>query len=367
MSFLRYNPSVCVIGNEYEIIVNAKENGLLSVRVAGETFEEDNTGCLYSEKSIAKIRVPQSALDQAKSYEVLYRKAIDRKAYFSEFGDEETATFAFKPLEKTEKIHAYHIADVHYNFDIALKTATFFGDELDLLIVNGDIGEVETEENYFEVAKFVGDVAKGELPVLFIRGNHDTRGKLAEKYADYFPTNGKATYFTFEVGCLAGVAFDCGEDKEDTHLHTDGRPVYNGCNNFKKFRIKETEWLKKVMLPTDKIPFVVGHIPPVHTTSHHGDVFDIERDLYAEWDNQFDRLGAKFMLCGHMHRAYVLLEDDARNTLPHTYPVIVGSACYFGQQPMELWGTALTIDKDGALVQFTDQDQRVREEYAIKY
>jgi Icc-related predicted phosphoesterase len=367
MSFLRYAPSVCVIGNEYEIIVNAKENGLLSVQIAGETFEEENAGCLYTQKTIAKISVPQKLLDREKSYEIVYRKTIDKVAYFSVFGDEERVRFAFKPLEKTEKIHAYHIADVHYNFDIAVKAANFFGDDLDLFIVNGDIGEVETEENYFEVAKFVGDITNGGLPVLFVRGNHDTRGKLAEKYGDYFPVNGKDTYFTFEVGALAGVAYDCGEDKVDAYIHTDGRPVYNGSNNFEKFRRRETEWLKNITLPEGKIPFAVGHIPPVHTTSHVGDVFDIERELYAEWDNEFDRLGIKFMLCGHMHRAYVLFDGDERNTLPHDYPVIVGSACFFGETPPKIWGTALTIDRGGVLVQFTDQNKKVREEYVIKY
>ncbi len=365
MSFLKYHPSVCVIGNEYEILIGLQENGLVSVRIGGETYEEENTGCLYSEKNYAKIRVPQEKLNAAKKYEIVYRKTVNRKAYFSEFGDEETQAYSFKPLEKTEDIHAYHIADVHYNFDIALSVASYFGEELDLFLVNGDIGEVETEENYFEICKFVGDVTKGEIPVLFVRGNHDTRGHLAERFTDFFPANGKDTYFTFEVGPFVGVAFDCGEDKPDTHIHTNDKPVYNGCNNFAKFRRRETEWLKKVTLPKGKLPFAIGHIPPVHTTAHKGDVFDIERDLYAEWNEKFEELGVKFMICGHLHRAYVLFSDDERNTLPHKYPVIVGSACYFDRK--SLWGTALTIGTKSMKVEFTDENKQVKESYEINY
>ena len=44
MEFLRCLPSVFVIGNEYEILVTAKENGLFSVTVDGKVFYEENAG-----------------------------------------------------------------------------------------------------------------------------------------------------------------------------------------------------------------------------------------------------------------------------------------------------------------------------------
>ena len=94
-------------------------------------------------------------------------------------------------------------------------------------------------------------------------------------------------------------------------------------------------------------------------------MFDIERDLYAKWNKKFEKLGVKFMVCGHLHRAYVLFDGDERNTLPHKYPVIVGSECHFDKN--SLWGTALTIGKKSVKVEFTDENKQVQESCEIKY
>ena len=353
--FLKCKPTVFVIDNEYEILIYAKQNGLFSVTVGNERYYPENSGVLDSEKPFAKIRIPQSALNEAKKYTVCYRETVKRQPYYSQFKDEETQEFAFRPLEKTDDIRIYHIADVHYLFEDALLVGSYFGDDLDFLIVNGDIGEVETEENYFDVIRFVGEASRGEIPTLFVRGNHDTRGKLAELYTDYFPANGKNTYFTFELGALCGVVFDCGEDKVDEQIE------YGGSNAFEPFRRRQTAWLKSVELPQGKIPFAVGHIIPVQTTRHAGDPFDIERDIYTEWNAQFERLGVKLMLCGHMHDAYVLQKNDERSLIKHNYPVVVGSK----QRNGELWGTAITVKNGEIRVCFTDKNHEIKESYIL--
>ena len=369
MEFLRCLPSVFVIGNEYEILVTAKENGLFSVTVDGKVFYEENAGCLPSEKSHAKIRVPQAVLDKAKKYTIRYRKTIDRKAYYSKLGDMQAQEFAFKPIEKEENIHIYHVADVHYRFDLAKKTVGFFGDDTDLFVVNGDIGEVETEENYFEVCQFVGDISGGKIPVVFVRGNHDTRGKLAEKFTDYFPCEGKNTYYEFEVGNLKGIALDCGEDKYDNHLeygameyfHADSPEVYGGVNAFEKFRRKETEFLKGLE-KSEKLTFAVSHICPAQTAQTPDSPFAIEKEVYTEWNKELARLNVAFMLAGHMHKAYVLEKNDKRSLLPHEYYAIVGSAC-FGDD--EFWGAGITVNKDKILVQLTDSKKQVCESFKL--
>lgn len=357
MSFLRCTPSVFVIGNEYEILILTERCGRICVTVGNETFYEPNSGVLPSERLVAKIRLPQATLDREAAYTIRFCATVERRAYGSVFAEEETRTFSFAPLRKTEDIHVYHIADVHYRFELAKKTASYFGDALDLLIVNGDIGEVETEENYFEVCRLIGEIAGGRVPVLFARGNHDTRGRLAERFTDYFPNQALRTYYTFELGPLAGVVLDCGEDKDDSH------PEYGGANAFAPFRREESTFLHGITPVPDKIPFAVCHICPVQTTARAGSKFDIERDVYATWNTELERLGIRFMLCGHIHHAYMLFPDDDAALLPHNYPVIVGSAC----SPDDLWGTALTIHPHGATVCFTDSGHNVREKYELTF
>ena len=369
MSFLYCNPCVFVIGDEYEILTVAKKNGIFSVCVDGQVYYEDNSGALSSQKNFAKIRVPQKALDNAKKYEVFYRETLNRKAYYSELGAPETQAFCFKPLIKTQDIKIYHIADVHYRFEIAKKTAEFFGDDTDLFVVNGDIGEVETEENYLEVCKFVGDIAKGEIPVVFVRGNHDTRGKLAEKFTDYFPANGKKTYFEFTVGALHGLALDCGEDKWDNHKEygameyygAKAPEVYGGVNIFERYRKGETAFLQGVQAK-DGLTFAVSHICPAQTAQTHDSPFAIEQDTYEIWNKELARIGVKFMLTGHMHKAYILQRNDSRSLLPHEYPVVVGSAC-FGEE--DFWGAGIILNNDQMQVYFTDSNKEIREAYTV--
>ena len=367
--FLKCLPTVFVIGNEYEIFCWAKVNGVFCLQIGNERYYEENSGVLSSEKPYVKIRVPQSVLNASKGYEVVFRETVNRRAYYPELLSEQVAFFAFQPMKKIEDIHIYHIADVHYRFDLAKKTAEYFEDDVDLFVVNGDIGEVETEENYFEVANFVGLISQGRIPVVFARGNHDIRGKLAEKYVEFFPCNGKKTYFTFELGCLSGIVLDCGEDKQDDCLNYEAMAtfnasspyVYGGVNRFSAYRSSQLEYLRSLSLNQNSIRFAISHICPVMTTYKKGDEFDIERECYNLWNEELERLGVEFMLCGHMHKAHVLDSDSSLNTLPHKYPVIIGSACFKD----DFWGAALIVNKNEMEVRFTDKDKNVRECFCI--
>ena len=109
--------------------------------------------------------------------------------------------------------------------------------------------------------------------------------------------------------------------------------------------------------------FAIGHVCPNMTTTHKGDQFDIERECYTAWTAELERLGIDFMLCGHYHRAYLILEDDERNIIPHRYPVVVGSEC----TKDDLLGTALIIGKEQMEVRFTDSSHSVKETHFIRF
>lgn len=358
MDFLSCNPIVFVIGKEYEILINTVENGIVTIKIGGNVYYEENAGVLYSEKNYTKIRVPSEVLNEEKRYTVIYRRTIEKKAYYSEFEEPKTADFVFSPILKEENINIYHLADVHYRFGTAEKTARYFGDDLDLIIMNGDIGEVESIESYLNVCKFAGRLSEGRIPVIFSRGNHDTRGKLAERFTDFFPSNGNNTYYTFEIGRLWGVVLDCGEDKLDNH------PEYGGTNIFEAFRRRETDFIKQIEPPKDKLCFAISHICPAQTSLDGNPFFDIDLDVYSAWNTELARIGIKFMINGHMHKAYLLPKNSEKSTLPHEYPVIVGSAIDYNAS--YLWGTALTVNKNTLDVKFTDNNQTVKEAYVIE-
>lgn len=375
MSFLKFAPCVCVIGDEYEITVVAKQNGIIGVSVDGNVYYEENSGVLCTEKNYAKIRVNQKALNECKKYSIIFRKTIDRKAYFSEMGDVEDKEFIFKPLNKKSGINIYHVADVHHNFEIAAKTAAFFGENVDLFIFNGDLGETESVENYMLTLEFLGSLTGGKIPAVFARGNHDARGKLAERFTDFFPSDGKKTYYKFCVGNIEGLVLDCGEDKPDDYLFED-RPqpyVYNGVNVFSSYRRAQIEWLKKVELSPDKIKIVISHVCPIMASENKGDCFDIEREVYSTWNKELERLSVDFMLCAHYHHAFILTADDKRSIIPHKYPVIIGSELEGTKiinekaYPEFFRGAAVTLSDCYATVSFTDQNGRIKERHVINF
>lgn len=355
-NFLACTPTVFVKEKDYEILVCVKKNGLVKLNVGGKEICEENSGVLSSEKTIFKFQVSSKLLNKAKSYTIIYKQSLNRKAYWSEFGEIVQKTFTFKPIEKTENYNIYMIADVHSYYDLAYKTGTFFGKDIDLFVFNGDICEVESRKEYLKACAFVGKLTQGKIPCIYTRGNHDTRGRLPEYFDQYFPCVGKNFFYTFEIANLSGVVLDFGEDKPDTH------DVYRDCNRFSEYRKREYKWLKKVKLPNDKIKFAICHVCPVMTTYNKGDVFDIERPIYTKISAELERLDIDAMLCGHMHRYHMLYSGDERNTLDHAYPVVIGSDPKNG-----FVGTAFVVNKDGMSVRFTNSNHEVIEEHQVKF
>ena len=356
--FLSCKPTVTVINEDYEILLNSTENGILSVNIGDEKYYEENTGVLSSEKNYAKIRVPQAALDKEKRYTVAFRKSIKRVAYYSKLGEEQTETYKFRPLKKRGTINAYHLADIHGRFEDAKAAARFFGSKLDLLILNGDYGEMDVDDNYLDICRFSGEVSGGKIPVILVRGNHDCRGKVSEKYTERLTANGKDTYYTFKVGGLRGLALDLGEDKLDDQVE------YGGVNDFYSFRRRETAFLKSLKPGKCKPLFAVCHSSPAFNTSRKGDrQFDIEDELYTEWNKELERLGLKFMIIGHFHRTFFLKKNDERSRRPHSYPVIVGSECE--AQSGDFSGTALTFSGNTLTARITNREGIVKKSCVI--
>ena len=118
-------PTVFAVGKEYEIVISLKTFGLCFLKVGGTLYYEENSGVLPSERTIAKIRVPQGALDAAQEYEVIFRGTEERKRYWSVFYPPVSQKFTFQPLEKADDIRIYYLSDVHGCFDKAKQAATY--------------------------------------------------------------------------------------------------------------------------------------------------------------------------------------------------------------------------------------------------
>lgn len=295
-------PSVYAVEDEYLVCVPVVAECMMWVEVGGKCFYDHSNGILRSAKYLHVVRVPMAALDRARSYKVFLRRLVERKAYFSECGEVEERAFDFRPVRRKARYNFVNVADSHSHHDEAARSGAFFGDDLDFLVLNGDVPEDSAFVERFKTIYLIsGPITKGRVPCVFSRGNHDLRGVGAESLADYTPvTRSGASYYTFHLGPVWGIVLDCGEDKIDSCAE------YGHTVCCEAFREEEDAFLRDVVKKGEykKYPvrIAVSHHPFAHRIRPP---FDIEQERYAGWCRQLRKIRPAVWLSGHLHECYV--------------------------------------------------------------
>ena len=363
-------PTVYAVADKYVIIVPVNEPCLMWVGIGENEYYDDSNGILRSGRLTHKMTVPMAELDAARSYTVRWRKMIERKPYRSEVGEIEEYTSAFRPIDPNkERINIYNIADAHNRVDGPINAGKYFertGEELDLLLLNGDIPNHSGDVAYFEaIHRIAAGVTGGEIPVVFARGNHDTRGVCAELIEDYTPTDNGVSYYTFRLGPVWGIGMDCAEDKPDDHVE------YAHTICCEDFRRRETRWLEALCNAEKpeysdggiKYKIVVVHNP---FTERRNPPFDIEEDTFAHWASLLrENVKPHLMICGHVHKCYVTYPGGERDAFGQPCPIVAASK--LSKDDLSFFvGGAITLDGNMAYVRFTDNDGNIVGEETVK-
>lgn len=363
-------PTVYAVADKYVIIVPVNEPCLMWVGIGENEYYDDSNGILRSGRLTHKMTVPMAELDAARSYTVRWRKMIERKPYRSEVGEIEEYISAFRPIDPDkERINIYNIADAHNRVDGPINAGKYFertGEELDLLLLNGDIPNHSGDVAYFEaIHRIAAGVTGGEIPVVFARGNHDTRGVCAELIEDYTPTDNGVSYYTFRLGPVWGMVMDCAEDKPDDHVE------YAHTICCEDFRRRETRWLEALCNAEKpeysdggiKYKIVVVHNP---FTERRNPPFDIEEDTFAHWASLLrENVKPHLMICGHVHKCYVTYPGGERDAFGQPCPIVAASK--LSKDDLSFFvGGAITLDGNMAYVRFTDNDGNILGEETVK-
>ena len=358
------SPAVFAVGKEYQIMIHVDYEAIMWVRVGDKTYYDSSNGIMRSHTIVHRVSVPMEELNSAKRYTVYLRRVIDRKPYFPVTAEAEEQEYVFRPVPG-EHVRAYHIADTHNHVEEPVKAAKAYG-EIDFLILNGDIPNHSGEEkNIITVYQLVSEITHGNIPTVFSRGNHDTRGKLAEKFADLTPCLNGCSYYTFRLGTIWGLILDCGEDKLDTNDEY-GHMVC--CHDFRE---RETQFIKQVIMraeeeyadPEVTHRIVITHIP---FTRRFVDIFDIEQEIYAQWTAMLrEHIKPHTILCGHTHKLAIYECGTEMDAYGQPCPVVVGSEPVLNQQPISYAGVGLAFSPKGIEVTFTDNTGAQRGTYNI--
>lgn len=365
---LKFYPTVYAVGKKYQIVVYSDYEMLVGIKAGGRIFYDNSNGVKRSLEKVHKITVPSEIIDSAEKYSVCYTRVIERKGDYTQTQDEVTIEFAFKPIKNNGDIKVYQVADAHQKEIFPEKSARYFGDDTDLLVINGDTFDyLNSPEDFEYLLRMTSEIAHGRIPVVFAKGNHDNKGKYAEKLCDYVGTDCGRSYFTFRLGSLWGMVLDCGENcADETDFY--GKTV---CHH--AFREEQTDFIRSVISRAEKEylePGVKTRLIVSHCAFNNVRVkpFDIERGIYEEWTKLInDYIKPDLMISAHLHIARCCLPDSDLNTLGLKVPFVIGSDPVGWQtgKITDFIGLALTISDKNVTVEFTDSALKCLERHVL--
>jgi len=299
-------PAVMIVSeSEYAVIwaTNRKGTGSVVVTKDGEerVFNDMGSGTLRSDDSLHVARVPKAALDTCDTYRVESQYVLQNMGYFAFVGGRaSSAERAFRGYAGQEEIRALFFTDTHGDNAQALRNTAELTRETpaDLVILGGDMADLSTRKDFIDyVLALAASMSGGNIPVLYCRGNHETRGQWATEMRRYFPTRTGEMYYTADYGPISFTVLDTGEDKQDDH------PEYFGMADFAAYRAREDTWLR-ALAPAPGYDYRV-------CVSHTNNL-----DRAGFYDNWYlplrDNLGITHVFCGHGHRNQAWVSNDVQ-------------------------------------------------------
>ena len=248
-------------------------------------------------------------------YQVFSKEIKDFQPYKLTYGNTiHSAVESFINTDTTKpEISFLMLNDIHDRpQSIPLLIDLDKGKNNDFIFFNGDIFDYQTDEQQIidHMLKPCVDSFAKKTPFIYVRGNHETRGKFAREFPQYFTHVGHAA---FNLGPVRFVILDTGEDKEDTH------PVYAGIVDFDQYRLEQAAWLKTEINSKafKKAPFriVMMHIPPRFSGDAHG-----PKHCTELFDPLLNQGKVDLVLSGHTHKYIIHQPNKAANN----YPLVIG-------------------------------------------
>lgn len=242
-------------------------------------------GNILTLDTIHAVRVPKSHLD-GNTYAYHSQHILSKQAYSAMKGKTvDSQAVEFAGYHGEENIGIMTVADIHGNPDPAAEAIARFETKPSFLVMDGDItSQMVTKDDFISILKYAHMYSGGNIPVVYVRGNHEPRGEFAPEMIKYFRTSTGGLYFTFNYGPLWSIVLDGGEDKADDH------PEYSGLVDFRSYIAEETKWLSGVEAPDSQYKLAFVHKPSL-------DDLDGEK-----WLGMLSDLGIDAAISGHLHR-----------------------------------------------------------------
>jgi endonuclease/exonuclease/phosphatase family metal-dependent hydrolase/Icc-related predicted phosphoesterase len=299
------------------------------------TFQE---GIMVANTTINRIHLKDLKPGTTYYYRAVSQEITRYSSYYKEFGD--TVKTELKKFttwsDDARDFRVIVYNDLHSNMAMFDKLHALVEQKpYDLVIFNGDcFDDPEVEDNIvMRLQAYNPRLRSDEIPAIYLRGNHETRGEYSMYLWDYLGRmGGDRSYSAFSLGDTRFVLLDCGEDKPDDHW------VYYDMNDFTQYRADQAEFLMKEIksraFRRAKHRVMIHHIP-----------------IYGNKDEQYNfcsdcwlpvlaKAPFSVALNGHTHRHRVIEKGEAENN----FPVVIGGG------NREDTGTVMVLEKKGGVL-----------------
>ncbi|WP_215223943.1 purple acid phosphatase family protein [Echinicola shivajiensis] len=313
------------------IMFITKENSLSWVEYGEEKCDQKAfkkvDGFIEANNRLNKIKLKGLKPNTTYQYQVVSKPLIKFEPYEQQFGKVIKGEIYYftTPSKDSNEVSCIILNDIHdrpYSFRELMALNNDF--TYDFVALNGDMFDYQTDEKQLidHLIAPCTDLFASEKPFLMIRGNHETRGKYARQFKDYFDYEGNEFYFSFRQGPVHFIVLDSGEDKEDDH------EAYNGMVDFDDFRKEQAAWLQNELenntYNSCKYKVVLMHIPPYHSGDWHGTTHC--REVFSPI---FEKHNIDMVISGHTHRYGIHKANDE-----HSYPIIIGGGPKTGSRTL---------------------------------
>jgi len=278
---------------------------------------------------IHKIRLTGLEPGAGYGYRVFSKKVVEIRSNDASFGETiSSPVYHFRTLDKEKDEFAFiAFTDIHERLDMVPQLMDVNGDRpYDLVLFLGDIiSHIESERQIIDFINTTVERFSSEIPFVWVRGNHETRGSFARNLPRYIDSPNGHYYYSFAHGPVHFTVVDAGEDKADSDVE------YSGLADFDAYRVRQAEWLAEE-IKSDSFrtaAFRVGlcHMPFPQPTSPkwHGMI-----DAQDKFGPLFNEGKVDVLFSGHQHRYGIHDPVEGRNS----YPIVQGAAWRKGNRTL---------------------------------
>jgi predicted phosphodiesterase len=312
------------------------EDGLVRAggRVQSVTLRGLMPGALYAYRAVTRPIVSYGP------YKVEYGPVQRSETHEFTTSSPRTPAFSFVVMN-----------DLHENVDLMrAHAARAAAAPFHLVFFNGDsLSHLEDDAQIVDrCLRPAGELFAARVPLVVVRGNHETRGKHARALRQYLGLPGGRYYYAFTHGSVRFIVLDTGEDKEDGHW------AYSGLTDFEAYRAEQAEWLKNEVqsqaFRAATYRIVVAHMPffgndrtrvsgagPTSCREHFGAILN--------------GAGIDLHIAGHTHRADWVEPSETANR----FPIVVGGGSAPGSNTL----TRVDVSPEGLTITQTTDEGKV--------